>query len=274
MKPPSVVSSFGIALVGALAFSLITAKQAFAVTYMFENLNTGTLAGQDNWTTVGPGGSSLVGTGSGFNTSKVLQNPGTGGAHFTIRQNNLGFSFGTFYGTETNAVLEFDVRVNSTPLVNENVAFYVGDVNGNVSSSPQIQYGNTGTGVNPIFAVVKANATGSFSASLPGTVSFGDWVRVRLTMDFTANAGDGFGSVTMANLTQSTGYTAVTGLQNLALGMSNGAVNEAAWDAMWTRTDLASSMTADNLTVIVPEPGSSILALMGILFAGFGRRRR
>lgn len=262
-----------IALFSACSFLTLTTGPASAVTYTFESLAPGALSGQDNWSVLG--GSSLeITTGVGTNTSRVIQNPGVGGAHFNIRPNNGGFNFGSFTGTETSAILQFDVRVNSTPTVNENVAFYVADTAGAVSSSPQIQYGNTNTGVNPLFAVVKANGAGSFSASLPGSVNFGDWVSVRLTMDFTANAGDGFGSVTMANLTQSTGYTAVTGLQNLALGMLNGAVNESAWNTLWTRTDLASGLTADNLTVSqVPEPAGAWLGLLGAALVGARRRR-
>lgn len=258
---------------GATVF--LVATKTFAITYTFEGLTNGSLAGQDNWTSFG--GSSLVATGSGFDTTKVLQNPGTSGAHFNVRQNNVGFNFGSFTGTETSAILQFDVRVNSTPSVNENIGFYLADVNGAVSLSPQIQYGNTSTGVNPIFAVVKANGAGSFSASLPGTVNFGDWVRVRLTMDFTANGGDGFGSVSMSDLTQGTGFAAVTGLQNLALGMSNVAVIESSWDSLWTRTDLASGLTADNLTVAqssVPETGSLWPCLFATGVFGLLRRRR
>ena len=264
---------------GAFALTLLAASTSVAVTYTFENLTVGNLVGQDNWALVGSGSSFQITGGVGTDSTLVFQNPGVSAANFDIRQNNGMFSFGSFTGSETSAVLQFDVRVNSTPGENQNFAYYVGDVNGAVSSSPQIQYGNTSSGTNPVFVIVGANSGTATTVSVPGTVNFGDWVSVRLTMDFTANGGDGLGSLSFADLTQATGFTPVSGLQNVALGMQNppvghGTVTPSAWDTLWLRSDTASSATGDNLTVIVPEPGSSWLALAGGLFLGRMRPRR
>ena len=240
---------------------------AWAATYTFEGLNPGNLAGQDNWFVL-PGNTSLVVTnGTGFDNSLVAKNPNTtGDTHFNGRTNNGNFSFGSFVGA-AGGVLQFDTLVVNPTADNQNVSFFLGDPNLNQGASPQIQYGNGGSNTT-VFAVRDANfSPTSFSA--PFAVPSGDWVSVRLTMDFTANGGDGLGSVSFADLTVGGAFQPVTGLQNLPLGLTGN--NIASWNSLWLRSDLANNVMVDNLTVLVsqiPEMNGAWAAGLFALFLG------
>jgi hypothetical protein len=100
-------------------------------------------------------------------------------------------------------------------------------------------------------------------ALVPGGVNSGDWLRIRLTMDLSANGGAGFGDVSFKNLTQGdSSFTAVTGLQGVDLQM--GGIDATLWNSLHIRSDLSQpNSRIDNLTVQVPEPNGWLLCVVG-----------
>lgn len=103
-----------------------------------------------------------------------------------------------------------------------------------------------------------------------GTTS--DWYRLRLTMDFTANGGDGSMSMFEQNLTLGeVSFTPITEMQNLSMGILAGgsALQPVNWTHDWIRVDSSGSL--DNLSfnstplAETPEPGICALILAGSL---------
>src|SRR6476469_5189959 len=74
--------------------------------YTFENLNLGGLVGQDGWTLQGGADSQLV-NGSGVDSTKIVRGFPVSA---DVRNNDASFSFATFTGTETAAILQFDAH--------------------------------------------------------------------------------------------------------------------------------------------------------------------
>ena len=273
MSPSTPLTTTGVFLRRIIVLSMLLCPALLsAATYTFEGLANGNLVGQDNWFALAGSTSWVITNGTGFDPSKVAQNPNNSGdVHFNGRTNNGNFSFGSLSGA-TGAIFQFDTKVNFPTADNQNEAFFLGDPNLNVYSSPQIQYGN-GQGPQPVVAVRQANFGGAFQAPLPNTVLNGDWISVQLTMDFTANGGTGLGSASFADLTQGTGFQPIAGLQNLPLALTAG--DKGAWNSLFLRSDLANQVMIDNLTVAVPEASTVwMFALGGILLSYHLRYRR
>lgn len=254
---------------------LISVRPTHAISvYTFESLTTpGDLPPQDNWSDASSGGAFIdVTAGAGSNTSTVAVSPGGGlSIHQARRQNDGAFSIPNFTGTETNAYLQADFRV----INGVNFNFYVTGLGGispwigiidDVPAVPAI--------VTPHFALRGASHGTSDYAPIPAGYDQGDWLRIRLEMDLTANGGNGFGDVSFQNLTQGdTGFTSVAALQDRNLNM--GAVDASQWNTMGIRTDVdATASQIDNLTTAVPEPSTLVLAALGLLSLGMTRRRR
>lgn len=127
------------------------------------------------------------------------------------------------------------------------------------------------------FEVREAQNGVEHDVPFPSTVQAGDWLRFTLTMDFTANGGDGAGSFSYQDLTAGGADIAVAGLQNVNLKLSNLPASSmpSAWDSMYIRIDngIGGVVGIDNLTTIVPEPATLSLAGLGLLVL-IGRRRR
>ena len=104
----------------------------------------------------------------------------------------------------------------------------------------------------PRFGMREADAGASTFGLVPSGVKAGDWLRVRLVIDFQANGGRGFGDVYFKNLTQGDPkFLPVSGLQDVNLAM--GGVDASAWDAITIRTDWARvNSRIDNLTIQAP----------------------
>ena len=227
-----------------LAVAAATPSLATPVTYTFEGLTSGSdLVGQDGWVDLGSGAFIDVVTGSGSNPSLVAANPGGSGTHWAERTNDVVFSFPGFTGNEASAYLQTDFQFAS----GTNFHFYVGN------TSPWIQLlDDVGTITSPSFGVRGANFGSQSSTLVPAGINTGDWLRIRLVMDLSANGGAGFGDVFFQNLTQGdTSFTAVGGLQDVDLEM--GGVDATTWNSIAIRTDSsASASRIDNLTVMLP----------------------
>jgi hypothetical protein len=262
----------------ATALDLGFASFAGADTYTFENLASGAnLAGQDNWKLL-LGSSSVVTSGTGVDTTKIAQSIYGAGGTVTMltRTNDSNFSFPQFAGTETAATLQFDVfmGLTSSSIGNFGANFGLGH-----GSDIGAQFGINGGLPAPFgpggdFFELREPGFGTDHLSpVPASVLAGDWLRLRLVMDFTANGGDGAGSMLFADLTAGSAFSPITGLQNIDLNLSNSA---ASWDEMFLRLDEFDSrapMGADNLVVSQPSSATPLpsaawggMALLG----GFG----
>ncbi len=194
-----------------------------AATYTFESLTTGTdLAGQDNWVAVGFGSvSPTVGVGTGVNATKIAQGK-FGFAGIARRTNDANFSFPQFSGNETAAVSQFDVfDPTLTPFGNLGSYFAMGHGSGIgplVGFNAGTSAGQGGTGS---FDIREAQNGVNHYAAFPASVNAGDWLRLTFTQNFTANGGDGAGSLSYQDLTTGTPLTPVAGLQNINLKLSN-----------------------------------------------------
>jgi hypothetical protein len=77
--------------------------------------------------------------------------------------------------------------------------------------------------------------TDNFNAGGGDGNSGNDWYRIQLRMDFTANSGDGIGSLYFKNLSQNdTSFHSVSGTRNVPLGLTRltAAAGPAHWNAM------------------------------------------
>jgi len=252
------------------ALSMASPTQAVSI-YTFESLNSpGVLDSQDNWEHSGVGGTPLIDVVTGTNGSKVAVNTGPPFAQFATRVNDSTFSIPSFTGNESAAYIQADFRF----IASGNFWFYIRGP-GNLSPGIGLIDG-AATGLNtPAFAV-REGAGGAYSFVAVTGANQNDWLRIRLTMDFTANGDDGFGDVSYMNLTQGDlAFTSVAGFQDVDLKM--GSVDAEIFDALQIRTDLdVPQSQIDNLTVAVPEPSSLCLtgvAFSSLAFCGWRRRR-
>lgn len=178
---------------------------------------------------------------------------------FSTRTNDENYSFTSFTGSETNAVIEFEANGDAVSW------FGLGhDVNGNgvldVYWDGKSAAGELGPafGTNHIwigddrkFALQTCDGTlleSIFNSGDNGLDSY----RIQLRIDFTANGGDGSGSLYYMNLTNGDWqFQSVTGIQdvNLHLSQMNAGAAVENWDAMWLhlRTVGSGHPFADNL---------------------------
>ncbi|MDR3405010.1 MAG: PEP-CTERM sorting domain-containing protein [Chthoniobacter sp.] len=275
-KIVSRICSLGFLAVGA---AMVVFPQAIlAATYTFDGLSPGQLSGQDNWITLPNNSSYVITSGTGFDTTHVVQNPGTSGAsdvHYNGRENNGNYSFGNLSGFPT-VTLSFDTQVQNNGSQDQFINFGLGNVTHDTYGSPGFAFRQTNGGT-PIWALGGASynggpAAGSTSGNLPGGINTGDWIRLQLVMDMTANGGVGMGNLYFTDLTQSGSQQLLTSNFNLNLDPVG---NLAIWDTMWSRSDFNSSVVIDNLTV-TPSPEPSTWLMLGggaIGLLGFRRRR-
>jgi hypothetical protein len=274
-----------------LLLTVFCVSMANAAIYTFDNLNTGTLAGQDNWRTINANNSSYVVKqfNTGFDQTKIAGNPGTDNGsgsdvHINGRTNDANFTFGNLSGA-IGLTLSFDTQVHNIHSgSNEFINFGIADSN-DAHGSPGFAYRDSVTSGQsfpggPTFPAGPSVAFGSSVSSpnafaLPATTT-NDWIRLSLVMDFTANGGQGLGSLYYTDLTASGSAQLIA--SNLALG--NPTPNEPFWNTMWSRSDLDTGVVIDNLTVLptfaaVPEPATWLGGLLAFTScAAFAQRRR
>ena len=220
------------------------------------------LDGQDNWTSIGfrrdnpiPGWYVGVTQTLGFDGTPALrfQRTGSGVGADASRLNDGSFSIPDFNDADVgffqvdfgigcwgeDFALAYDA--NSDGVIRKTDPSEIG---------PRLRVGNeTRAQISVISAddvttkVPLANANGAVG---------GDWVRLRLVMDFTANGGQGSGSVYYQNLAAGdTAFQPLAGLQNVNLGLdphANNARNPAHWNAMWLHMEGATNQL-DNIVI-------------------------
>lgn len=271
LVPPAAWGRTGLRRTAILLSSvcglLFISTEAHGSVYVFDALSNGALAGQDGWT-IAQGSSLVVGTGSGVDTTQIATAPG--GVNIMTRPNDGNFSYSTITGLETSLTIQADFRFSTAGGGNPNeFAFNLSGVG--AGASPWIGY-EAGKGI----YLRDANG-GADHYQLVAGMDNNDWVRLMMVLDLTANAGDGSASVFYQNLTDgNTGFTAVSGLQNVDVNiLTNGAI-PTGWNAIRLDGRDGSSTVGgiDNLLVSVPEPSRALLLLGGLMGVAMRRRRR
>lgn len=260
------------------------------VTYDFDALNGSgfpgtTMVGQDGW-------SAMAGTtaAAGFTVRSDLagatNNHITGNGTYATsssqlaRVNDGNFSFPTVIGN--TLALEFTLR--GSPGGNSFAHFTLGHDANNDGTLSFPESGPALGFINGRFFIRVATANAPQTvATEQSLLNSGDVWEARMEIDFSANGGDGAGSVFARALNESgvdvsgtTTLQPVAGLQNLNLKISNmagaGADDPTQWDAMLIRGNGGTSL--DNLVVeTIPTPsafGTGIVLLGGMVL----KRRR
>ena len=225
------------ALLWAVSFAVLSAADV----YDFEALAADSpLAGQDQWNIEPGGGTASVVTDAADpeNTTKVVRHDLSAipmSAAVLTRINNAGYNYLPFAGTETMAVIQFECT-------GEYVAVLAlgRDLNGDGLLRAQDGELGPSFGVSDRnFLVQEANEgtshTDNFNAGGGDGNSGNDWYRIQLRMDFTANGGDGVGSLYFKNLSQNdTSFHSVSGTRNVPLGLTSlpADARPAHWNAM------------------------------------------
>ncbi len=230
----------------------ISANAQAITTYDFNSLSTGDINGQDNWATEDQGSccnNLFIATSSSYDGSNYADAVnGAGGRNLDIwRINDGNFSIPTFTGNETVSYIQFDATRGWWGHV-----FGLGfdaDGDSKVLRDDANELGIRLQIVNSATELRLIDAGGSTTAatySFTGT----DWHRFKVVMNLTANSGQGSASVYALNLTAGeTTFTAVSGLQNINMGLVPGATdarNPQNWNALYMNIE-SGSADFDNL---------------------------
>jgi hypothetical protein len=249
---------------GALA-----AMASNASVYDFENLPNGVIQGRDGW--VETPGSGLMVTRpdpTQENGTQVAQ-PDVGVLSgwfaFINRVNDAAFRFSPFFGTETHAVVQFDVTAEAR------TGFGLGtdvDQNGILTDDGELgpvfgTFRDQQGGVEQ-FAVMPADFGADLGILYVAPLNSeerccngeSDWYRLQLRMDLTANGGSGSGSLYYMNLTRGdTRFQPVSELQNLDLALDNlhPDAGPQSWNTMWLAMRFEGSQSLPRLDNLVPH---------------------
>ena len=223
---------------------------AYGIMYDFNSLSTGTLVGQDGWYIQRTGG----------NPASIVTDRGPNGTNNMVQNNTnvvgaRALPSGTYYtGTETGAVLQYDVKWSRTwtgttmwvggngtqthlsddwygsqAQLGPSLGFY-NATGGNATSTYNFQLGAKNT------AADAGNDGGWIRYEQVSTVPLGHWVTLRLVMDFTANGGAGSGSLFYKDLTANdVNFTPMSALQNINLGLTNGGMATGCTPDKWNQ---------------------------------------
>ena len=192
--------STGMVMIVAVALVAGSAGTASAadVLYDFESLLGGTgvlgtpLGDQDNWEML-YGGFSYVTTLDGSQVVNADREARI------FRDNDVNFRFPGLLNTETNAVMEVDVRFPGEDPVGGAVVFY--------NDGPWLGMAPIGDGATQ-FYMRGAGYGQEYGFDVAGEADPGEWVRMRLEMDLTT--GSGVGQLSYKNLTRgATTYTSL-----------------------------------------------------------------
>jgi hypothetical protein len=303
-----------ICATGAIVGALCAAEAAHAgtmYTYDYDTMNIGFLKGQDNWTQWQPAGTTqfnqTVSYGTGINTTKVSgTSAGTASGNdksgIMCRLNDANYSFTSYAGTETNATLQFDCTyqagTSSTVYLGGPRFGVAGDTNASNSIDLTSEWGplfgmwrqGSGLGTDLYFYVRRAGAganlwsTSAVKNILGSDAVSGDWLRLQLVANFTANGGSGSATLYWEDLTRGdSSFTAVAGLTNINLGLTSSIAAPSKWNALLTRLDSTSEdngVAFDNLdpnvNAPVPEPSMSALMIVaaGLAVCAWRKRKR
>lgn len=223
--------------------------------YDFEALTVNnTIDGQDNWEDpLGLGGAVVTADSTTVNGTLAVSAPLTTAVNpiaDITRVNDTAFGIPTLSGTESAAVLKFDLTGDGTAL------FTLGhDLNGDgLLTESAGEIGPVFGAVDRHFHLQEANLGVDTEADFASGDAGSDWYQIRLHIDFTANAGAGAGSVFVKNLTDGdVQFRTIPELQdiNLRLDRMDTAAQASSWNAMWVRliTSGGARPSADNLEV-------------------------
>lgn len=216
------------------------------------------LAGQDNWTATTYNANNDLGVTAtlAFDGTPALrfQESGPGYGCDASRINDAFWLFPPFFGNERTAMFQCDIRVGywggSFGLGHD--VSGDGIVRGNQPGERGVRF-QIGTQSNQQLRLYRGNQSYVVaSLSSAGGISGGNWVRVRVVMDLTANSGAGSGSVFVQNLSQGApGFTPVPLLQDVDLALDQNAfdaTNPLLWDALWLHFEGA-TYELDNVEV-------------------------
>jgi hypothetical protein len=204
--------------------------------YTFESLAVNSaINGQDHWKDQPGQGDAIVSLDATGNGTKIVRHFKTvifDQSAFITRTNDAGFNFVSFSGSETNAVIQFEVN-------GEHAAMFA---LGHDRNSDGLLLSTDGE-LGPSFGVYGRNfriqqaGLGTATETAFGSGNSGnDWYRLQLRLDFTADGGEGTGSLYYMNLTDGdTVFQAVAGLTDLPLGLGglHPDARPARWSAMW-----------------------------------------
>lgn len=240
-----------------------------ATVYDFEALPNGVLQGRDGWQDEPDSGLLVTRPDSTLENGTQVVQPDlgviSGWTAVLNRPNNETFRFSPFFGNETQAVEQFDVTGEAA------AGFGLGnDVDGDgrlsaVDGELGPVFGTLRSQTQGIeqFALIAANFGATYLAPLNNEERCcnedGDWYRLQLRMDFTANNGAGSGSLYYMNLSNGdTRFKPVSELQymNLKLDSMHQAATPQFWSSMWIsmRFEGAQSLPKlDNLTPRLPN---------------------
>lgn len=269
----------GVPFLGALVGLCLAGAPLGAVeVYDCEALATNQpLAGQDGWHVLpGQGEVDVVPGGLDENTTVVLRHRDTVPQNqpaFATRISDPRFNFVGFTGSETNAVIQFEATGEHVALLalgrdldgDGHLTAAVGEIGpafGVHDRRFRIQEANLGTVYDDNFNIGGGDAN-----------SGNDYYQLRLRLDFTANGGDGVGTLLFRNLTDGdTGFHSVPGVHNRPLGLLRLApgARPALWNALWVQlqSNGNSVPVADNfipnlngiqLTGLAPTGGDLLL---------------
>jgi hypothetical protein len=222
-----------------LAFGALGTPRAAAgdEMYDFELLNPFYfIHGQDNWVDQPSQGQAVIRVDETTeNGSQVVRHHPTvnfNESAFITRVNDSSFGFEPFTGLESAAVLQFECT-------GDHIAMFALGHDRNGDGMVRSADGEIGPafGTNDRqFAIQQANHGSTFAIDFGPGNSRDDWYRIRLRIDFTANDGDGSGSLLYLNVTDGDDeFLPVAGLESINLDLSamHPDAGPARWDAMW-----------------------------------------
>ncbi len=200
------------------------------------------LDGQDGWRLLpGQGTVDVAPGGLDENATVVLRHRDTVPQNqpaFATRISDARFDFVGFTGHETNAVLQFEAT-------GEHVALFAlgRDLDGDGHLTADKGEIGPAFGVHDRrFRIQEANLGAvhddNFNIGGGDANSGNDYYQIRLRLDFTANGGDGLGTLLFRNLTDGdTGFHSVPGVRNQPLGLLRLApgARPAFWNALWVQ---------------------------------------
>jgi hypothetical protein len=240
----------GVALGSPSSVEVAILDDETTARYDFESLIEGNINGQDNWFEVETNATVVIDT-TAVNGSKVVRpNPtvtGQAGDTELTRVNDASFSFAPLSATEGQICYDTTADDNSLfALGRDSVEDGMLRVEDDEIGVPFGIWERQFIVLTGNSLIVRAGV-----ADLGGDDLQTDWYRICLDIDFTANDGEGAGSLSSMNLSRGeTSLSAIDGLQDLDLRLlSNGAPDPAAWNAMYLllRIDATNIPRADNL---------------------------
>jgi hypothetical protein len=236
------------------------------LSYNFNSLSAGPLAGQDGFSKTLAWGADLAvaaGPAGSLNTSNCV---------YLTNEGGIG-------DNESRSLASPLVFNAASPTTNQTLQVYSGDTGGGYTSLTF----NGGPSYFPLFGVEASrrpyirDTAGNETQGTGDAILVNKWYEFKMAMDFSVEGGQG--TLYYRNMTDGeTAFTAAAGLSNIALAIAQNGSGEYIANAFGFRIDGSSAtMCMDNFAVSqVPEPSAVILAatgLVGLLACAWRKRR-